>query len=268
MMSTVNPSRFPIHLPRALAGPTAALLIAGCASWSGPRDAPRPSALAMQQAALDFADAAAQGDALAMARAAAARAPYDRLLPPGMGEDSAAMFRQARARAGQDATLLARIEALQTQGLPGNLHRLGGPAGESPPMADRLLPLQVLGAAMLENPRAEDPGTAPTAATCAADDLPVATTPARSLSLAPGARQQFCARIAASVTLMVYAAGPREAVLSLSVHDLDRAEPVCLARRHNPICIWTSPRRTTGVFITIENPGADVVRVTLIAHRA
>lgn len=255
----------------AIAIAAAAMLTVGCAG-SDPRapvrqSAPQSSPDAVERlraAALEFERARFAGDALAMARAAAARKPIDRVLlmdaPAYSGNFLTAleMFSAARAAARGDGELLQSIEKIDAEstsalldGLPGFAKRIrppkpaARPIGESESLLGDGRPL----------PR---------------NSLPIAMLPPNGSIVTIGARESLWMRapVAAARTLFVYAESKAGVAVRLRIVDADRGTQVCVdAQAHGfLLCKWRVEAAATGV-VELSNAGDQAVAVLIIAHQ-
>ncbi|MCV2219290.1 hypothetical protein [Thauera sp. Sel9] len=242
------------------------LLLSACAGTRKaeiPQDS-TPTLEQMRQAVLDFARASDAGDALEMARAAAARRPFDVLARDASFLTSSAMFEKARQRAAGDSELLRQIARLERTG-----SSLGGLMGGAQSsllrrFAERSVPFVVVeDELVLREPDSGAPPAMPS--DCGAQGFG----PSSSRVLKVGAKSSLvlCGDVRAGRTLFVYAEGGLDVRLMLRVFDLGTAERICAENQPNPICKWPRPAKATRAVVEIGNPGRADVSVTLIAHQ-
>lgn len=248
-------------------GVLALLLLNACATAPG-TDASQDSALTlerMQQAAVDFARARDAGDALGMARAAAARQPFDVLASGTTMLTSATMFEDARRLAAGNTELLAKIGELES-GRAGPLRNLSGLTGQSlaRAFAGRNVPFTVVdGAGALRGQQFDELPVPP--GDCGSQSF--GPSPGRVLTIGARSSLVLCGAVRDRRTLYVYVEGGLDRRLMLRVLDLATTELICEHTRPNPLCKWPPPAKATRAMVQIGNPGGSEVSVTLIAHQ-
>lgn len=255
----------------ALAICAVSLIGVGCAGSSRPARVQQISTEQSQDAlerlrgaALDFERAREAGDALAMARAAAARKPIDRLLAVDAPAEATKfltareMFSASRSLARDDRELLRSIEKIEADssgglldGLPGFAKRARQPKPDVRPIGESE---SLLGEGnAIKRSR-----------------LPAATLPPNGSVMTIGARESLWlrAQVAAARTLFVYAESKLGAQLRLRIVDADRGTQVCVdAQPHGILlCKWRVEAAATGV-VELSNAGGEAIDVLVIAHQ-
>lgn len=249
----------------------ASMLVGGCGG-SNPRapaaDLPAPQSEdiveRLRAAALEYERARAVGDPLAMARAAAARQPIDRMLAGGAPADGAdfltarQMFSAARVMARDDGERLRSIDAIEAEsakgllgGLPSFAKRIQAPKPDVRSMGER----ETVFSEGQPIPRKR---------------LPLSTLPPNGSVVTVGARESIWmrAQVAAGRTLFVYAESKAGAAVRLRIVDADRGTVVCDdAQEHGfLVCKWRVEAAATGV-VEVSNTGENAAAVLLIAHQ-
>jgi len=244
-----------------------ALLLSACATApeTDPRQGSAPTLQQMQQAAVDFGRARDAADAWAMARAAAARQPFDVLAGGTPMLTSAAMFEEARRVAAGNGELLAKIAELEA----GRTGPFSGPSGLtgqslSRVFAARDVPFSVIesGGALRELEFTKLPAVPDD---CGSQSF--GPSPSRVLTVGARSSLVLCGAVRDRRTLYVYVEGGLDTRLVLRVLDLATAELICEYNQPNPICKWPLPAKATRALVQIGNPGASEVSVTLVAHQ-
>ncbi len=244
------------------------LLLAGACTTTPKTDALRNEALSlpqMRQAGADFARARDAGDALEMARAAAARKPFDVLVGDTNILTSTTMFKEARQLAAGNDELLARIAELEggRRGPFSNLSGLTGPS-LSRLFAERGVPFVAIDdiAALIER-QAADPSA--TRDTC----RPESFRPSLNRPLTIGAKSSLlvCGTVRAKLKIYAYAEGGVDTNLSLCIIDVRTGTQLtCAEQRVNPFCDW-SPEEAGEIIVSVGNPGESEVSVVLIVQQ-
>jgi hypothetical protein len=268
--SSYRPARASVgRVPRVVHAALAYLLLTACAGLQE-TDRAAPSIETMQGAAVDFLVARDAGDALAMARAATARRPFDVLAQESGGMTSAAMFEAARVVAAGNPALQERIRTLEagasasgwsagTRGLLADTNRL-----RSLFARHAVHPAVVRDAGPLAGERADGfPGSREP---CTPHD--VAGPPSRALLVPAGSSLALCASVRPDRTLIVYVEAPGGAGVALSLLDPATASVFRTSSHANGqlICTWR-PGTAGQVLILLRNPGQTPAPVTLIAQQ-
>lgn len=243
------------------------LLVSSC-TMMPKTDAPQSPALSlarMQQAGADFASARDAGDALEMARAAAARKPFDVLAGDTNILTSTTMFEEARQLAASNEELLAKIAELES-GRSGPFSNLSGLTGLSLSrlFAERNVPLMVVdGEGALRELQSAKPPVAPN--DCGSQNF--GPSPNRVLKVGAKSSVLLCGAVRAKKTLIVYVEGGFDARLVLRIFDIETMQQNCehVQPRVNPVCDWR-PTKATRAIVEISNPGDSEVSVTLFAN--
>lgn len=234
------------------------LLLAGACTTTPKMDSETESASAqtlenMRQAAVDFSRARDAGDALEMARAAAARRPFDHLTRAPGFLNSNVMFEEARQLAGGNGTLLAQIGELES--------RASGPfPGVFGQFMDR-----IAGRCKFERDTRSVPPLPEERLPTGGSGQP----PSCILTVGPKTSVQLRADVRARRTLFVYVESKAGADLALTIVDPAITKPICSQAQPNgyQVCKWQPDKAATGI-VEIRNHGDSMASALLIARQS
>lgn len=243
------------HHWRWLPGALVVLLAGACTTTP---DAPGESALTlerMQQAAVDFTRARDAGDALAMARAAGVRRPFDHLTRAPGFLHSAVMFEEARRATAGNEELLAQIDELENRASGPSFRAFSGGGQLAEKLASRC---------RFEHDVAS-------ASPLPAQRLPVGDRQPPSCVLTVDAKTSVQLRVdvRARRTLFVYVESKAGADLALTIIDPAVTKPICSESQPHgyQACKWRPGRAATGI-VEIRNDGNTSVSALLIARQS